>query len=1842
MKRFVFAVFLAFSLTAHADESVNSICDIDKVIDKDWSADMLGYQQDNYQKIFPIWLSMAEDGDPKYQFYLAKAYSLGDGIDKDLKKSLYWYKQSSGQNYPVAKNNLALMYENGQEVGQNFNKAFDLICNAAIQGVPVSQFNIGRYYQHGVGTDKDIDYASLWHQEAIKNGNLASIYHLGVIYFHGGNKVVKDDYKAFNLIKQAADSGLETSFYDIGLMYYNGWGTNKDIGKSINWFKKGADVGVVDSAVMLSLIYRDSSSEFYDESKGLEYTKISANLGDVLSAEVLGGIYMFGIGGVEKDHKISEYFYLKNAENGSIKSQKGLADLYSLGDVTIRNYEKAFYWAKKASDAGSFSAKKILARLYSRGDGIVQNNNMAIKLYKELILSDNEDEKYMGATGIATIYEFGIGNININLKESIKWLEKALGYNNSTKSKYINLENSIGKLYLSLGDFNNAKTWFEKDKNHNNSSSGKYLNYLNNLNNHQSLKEIAFIMTSKGNAKGLQYYEEAANQGNIGAQNELGEIYFHGSLVPQDYKVALYWIRKAAQSGHPMAQNNLGVSYQNGNGVEVDIEEALHWYKLSADQGNSLAMRNLGSIYSTFKKDYKAAISYYEKSADLGNADAMWSLSVIYRDGKGGIKADQERAFRLALKAAEKLHKFAQFEVGMMYLKGTGVQRSSKKAAIWLTKAIDNNIEYRHLNPSLSEEINENIGWWLGNLYAQGDGVDRDWNKAGMFKAVKHILLDSTAKAGSIQDKLDIAVKYETEVKDYQKALEWYLEAAKAGNVVAQRKVGDYYSRAQYGIKKDFVVAEKWYKKAIESGDIDSSVSLAWMYISSETTPGVKNPIYKPEKGVEIFLESRKNGSIQAIDYLVYVYRYGIGTDKDVDKSLKMLNELISKYQKKGWKTDKLFIEALEIHVENGVYEDDSLISKGMELLISYAKKGDTKNQLKLGKIYLNKGFKYYNKDDGLYWIKKASDKSIAANQYLAEMYFISQGGVYNHKKYGRSLKKAVGLFESRSATDYTYYKDFYSAGLIWIYQSLANYYSVIDAPELAEINLRKASKYYTASKNNTYEIQHKLILASSSDNLESSKDFFSKFIENISKAEVPKLNAVDYFYAAVINLHQKYRDEKKYKDAAEFLIEIMTKFEGDAKYYKPIITLEIARDYSRLQDYKSTEYYLQEYRDMKKYNTPGFFDDLLTSVFYSDRDIEKAKDMLESMERPIEKVLYGVLDGIVLINNNNIDSGYERIILSLEKIKNSDIPIRARDLDFSVEPIEMLLKKGEYKKAALIIKNVISLYKDSVAIRADNNYKVSAKEKESISNAISEYIHASNKANMGIKDKGFEVMQLSSGLTLSDSVIKTISRKQLSGTNYIKSKELSLLEEDRRSLIKEKFSILSLNQPTVKIDKELDFIDTRITSLKGQIQSPKMEVVDLFISPLASVQGLMPKGDALITMLIGSKRSHVWLVTNNGIFRHDSNLTKKDIREHSKKLLSALNPENETSTPFPFESSSELYDMLIRPFEKQLSDVDRLVISPDVVLSSIPFSILTKDIEMQKSNINSKIEKTTRGIGSTHSVNTNNLGKTEWLINDYAIATVPSVYSYIELEKENNKKAHNLESFAGIGNPILSGDGSVLTRGVMFGDYDMRGNISRSISSLSPLPETEGELKEIASMFDKSKILVGKDATEVNVNNMDLSKFNVISFATHALVSNQIDDLFEPSLVLTPIQEGNSENDGLLTASEVSELDMNADIVLLSACNTASSFGESNSQGLSGLANSFFQAGAKSLLVSYWSVISESAVDITTRMFKSSNKGRSYAHKHRGAVLDLLRETKDLSKLHPSYWSPFSVIGVN
>ena len=132
-------------------------------------------------------------------------------------------------------------------------------------------------------------------------------------------------------------------------------------------------------------------------------------------------------------------------------------------------------------------------------------------------------------------------------------------------------------------------------------------------------------------------------------------------------------------------------------------------------------------------------------------------------------------------------------------------------------------------------------------------------------------------------------------------------------------------------------------------------------------------------------------------------------------------------------------------------------------------------------------------------------------------------------------------------------------------------------------------------------------------------------------------------------------------------------------------------------------------------------------------------------------------------------------------------------------------------------------------------------------------------------------------------------------------------------------------------------------------------------------------------------------------------------------------------------------------------------------------------------------------------------------------------------------------------------------------------------------------ELRAVATALGASdnNLLLGRDATERALRNRPLNDYRVISFATHALVAGDIEGVSEPALVLTPGSQANPANDGLLTATEIANLDLDANLVILSACNTAAADGAASGRGLSGLANAFFFAGARSVAVTQWAVFS-------------------------------------------------------
>ena len=159
-------------------------------------------------------------------------------------------------------------------------------------------------------------------------------------------------------------------------------------------------------------------------------------------------------------------------------------------------------------------------------------------------------------------------------------------------------------------------------------------------------------------------------------------------------------------------------------------------------------------------------------------------------------------------------------------------------------------------------------------------------------------------------------------------------------------------------------------------------------------------------------------------------------------------------------------------------------------------------------------------------------------------------------------------------------------------------------------------------------------------------------------------------------------------------------------------------------------------------------------------------------------------------------------------------------------------------------------------------------------------------------------------------------------------------------------------------------------------------------------------------------------------------------------------------------------------------------------------------------------------------------------------------------------------------------------------------------------------------------------------MKSIDLSQYKNIAFATHALIAGQFEGYNEPSLVLSPPEISSKGNDGLLTASEISQLKLNTDWVILSACNTAAPDGTPGAEGLSGLAKAFFYAGARSLLVSHWAVEDKSAAYLTTETMKGYSTGLSKAESLRQAQVQMIDGELGAEKRKPFYWAPFVLVG--
>jgi CHAT domain-containing protein len=191
-------------------------------------------------------------------------------------------------------------------------------------------------------------------------------------------------------------------------------------------------------------------------------------------------------------------------------------------------------------------------------------------------------------------------------------------------------------------------------------------------------------------------------------------------------------------------------------------------------------------------------------------------------------------------------------------------------------------------------------------------------------------------------------------------------------------------------------------------------------------------------------------------------------------------------------------------------------------------------------------------------------------------------------------------------------------------------------------------------------------------------------------------------------------------------------------------------------------------------------------------------------------------------------------------------------------------------------------------------------------------------------------------------------------------------------------------------------------------------------------------------------------------------------------------------------------------------------------------------------------------------------------------------------------------------------------------------------LANLPPLPGARAELEEMARILGGTEnlVLTGGAATKSALVKLPLSRFNIITFATHGLRPIEVGARTEPALLLTP--DALRNDDGLLTASNIASLRLDADWVILSACDSAGGIA-AGAPAYSGLATAFLQAGARALLVSHWPVRDDAAARLTVRTVASNAPSRAAALRH--AMLTLRRDKSVPGHTHPATWAPFVLI---
>ncbi len=547
------------------------------------------------KKKMPIWPFIIAGGVGILAIFLILFVSffaiIGSGKDYEG-QTLEWYMEEANEGDETAMCYLADCYFEGSNgATKDYAKAVEWYekaaedDNAAVE----AYYGLGQCYTiGGNGIDKDNVKALTYFEKALKAGNTDAYYMIGLISFYGDHGATKDYAKAVKCFEKAIEYGNTEAYYWMGLCYNGGEnGIEKDYNKAVECYEKAIENGNTDALLHMGHVYYSFSSSVQNRALAVEYYDKAVAAGITDAYYWAGLCYYYGDDTLPKDYTKCVEYAEKSAESGYAPAWITLALCYYEGENGIeQDTAKALEYYQKAEENGAQALKDEAVHManYAFCYAAKSNYTMALDWFQKAeAISPLTSWKHLNACGAC--YQMGTENIEPNNEIALEYYYKALQASNCNMSI---VYSNMGYTYYNMEDYNNA----------------------------------------------VKFLEEAYASGEKRASNLLGDCYYYGYGVEQDYAKAVECYMEAYNKGikDSGSMNNVGHCYYNGLGVEQDYAKAVEYFEIGADMENKYSIYNLGLCYELgngVAQDIEQAKKYYKMAADLGNEKAQQKLEAL-------------------------------------------------------------------------------------------------------------------------------------------------------------------------------------------------------------------------------------------------------------------------------------------------------------------------------------------------------------------------------------------------------------------------------------------------------------------------------------------------------------------------------------------------------------------------------------------------------------------------------------------------------------------------------------------------------------------------------------------------------------------------------------------------------------------------------------------------------------------------------------------------------------------------------------------------------------------------------------------------------------------------------------------------------------------------------------------------------------------------------------------------------------------------------------------------------------------------------------------------------------